>query len=362
MSTYRSFVGLDVHARSVSGCALDEATGEVLRHRFGGDVGDVIAWVRGLPGPIRVAYEAGPTGFGLARMLNLIGIECVVVAPSKLMRPSGDKVKTDARDALYLARLLRVGEVTIVEVPSEAQECVRDLVRSREDCRHDLGAAQHRLSKLLLRRGIVYSDGTAWTGKHDAWLRRQRVGDPSFLSAFDAYYETVVQTAARRARLDKDIEAIAANSDYTPIVNRLGCLVGMAPLTALSLAAEIPDWHRFTGKTIGSFIGLVPSESSSGSTRRLGSITKTGNSHLRRLLIEAAWLHQKPYNPGPRSVLQARWAKAPQAAVLRGQAGNKRLNQQWKKFILRRKHGPTANVAIARELSGWCWSLAVMES
>ena len=362
MSIYRSFVGLDVHARSVAGCAIDDDTGEVLRHQFGGDIGDVVSWIRGLPSPLRVAYEAGPTGFGLARVLHNIGIECVVVAPSKLMRPPGDKVKTDARDAMHLARLLRVGEVTAIEIPSIDQECVRDLVRSREDARHDLGAAQHRLSKLLLRHGIVYSEGTAWTGKHDMWLRRQRVGHPAFVSAFDASYEAVVQTTARRKVLDKEIEVLAADSDYTPMVNRLGCLVGMATLTAFSLAVEIPDWNRFTGSTIGAFVGLVPSESSSGSSRRLGSITKTGNSHVRRLLIESAWLHQKPYHPGPRSVLQARWAKAPTNAVLRGQAGNQRLNLQWKKFILRHKHGPTANVAIARELAGWCWSLAVMET
>jgi transposase len=253
-----------------------------------------------------------------------------------------------------------VGDVTPVAVPPADQECVRDVTRAREGARHDLTVAQHRLSKLLLRHGIVYCDGTAWTGKHDVWLRRQRVGDPSIVTAFDADYEAVVQNTSRRDRLDKIILALAADSEYTPMVNRLGCLVGMAPLTAFSLAVEIPDWHRFTGSSIGAFVGLVPSESSSGSTRRQGGITKTGNSHVRRLLIEAAWLHQQPYHPGPRSVLQARWAKAPTNAVLRGQAGNRRLNRQWQAFRYRHKHGPTANVAIARELAGWCWSLAVM--
>ena len=203
MLKYRSFVGLDVHARTIVGCALDDGTGEVQRRRFGYDLAEVVSWVSSLPGPQRVTYEAGPTGFGLHRLLTSARIGCVVAAPSKLQRPSGDRVKTDARDALHLARLLRLDEIVAVTVPTVEEETARDLVRSREDTRQDLMAARHRLSKLLLRHGLVYADGAAWTAKHDAWLRSHRVGDLAFTTAFDASYEAVTQTVARRDRLGR---------------------------------------------------------------------------------------------------------------------------------------------------------------
>lgn len=361
MTTYRNFIGLDVHARSVVGCAIDAESGEVFHRRFGYDLAEVVAWIRSLPGPQTATYEAGPTGFGLFRLLTAAGIACVVAAPSKLQRPTGDRVKTDARDALHLARLLKLDEIVAVRVPTIEEETARDLVRSREDTRQDLMAARHRMSKLLLRHGFVYSDGEAWTRKHDAWLRQHRTGDLPFQTAFDANYEAVIQTVARRDRLDAAIGLMAADSQFTPLVDRLGCLRGIGPLTGFALAVEITDWHRFTGNTIGSFLGLVPTEYSSGQSRQLGGITKTGNSHARRLLVEAAWHHRRDYRPSPRSVMHARWEKAPVEARVRGQAGNERLHHQWVAFTARKKRPVIANVAVARELAGWCWSLAVMD-
>ena len=361
MITYRSFVGLDVHARTIVACALDDHTGELVRHRLGYDLAEVVSWVSSLPGPQQVVYEAGPTGFGLFRLLMSSSIECVVAAPSKLQRPTGDRVKTDARDALHLARLLRLGEVVAVKVPSVEEETARDLVRSREDTRQDLMGARHRLSKLLLRHGHVYSEGAAWTGKHDLWLRQHRDGDLAFTTAFDASYEAAIQTVARRDRLDAAIGQMATDSPFTPLVNRLGCLRGVGTLTGFALAVEITDWHRFTGNTIGAFLGLVPSEYSSGQSRVQGGITKTGNSHARRLMVEAAWHHRRDYRPNQTSVMHARWEKASEDARLRGQAGNERLHHQWVRFIARKKRPVVANVAIARELAGWCWSLAVMD-
>ena len=246
-----------------------------------------------LPGPVAVAYEAGPTGFGLYRSLTEAGIRCEVAAPSKLQRPAGDRVKTDAKDAVHLARLLRLDEITPVAIPTVEQEAARDLVRAREDCRGDLMRARHRLSKLLLRHGIVYYDGRAWTGRHDTWLRQQRLPTPATQVAFDTDYEAVLSVQARRDRLDAAIAAMAADSEFTPLVPRLGCLRGVSTLTGFALAVEIGDWHRFTGNTIGAFVGLVPSEYSSGASRVQGSITKTGNTHVRRLLVEAAWHHRR---------------------------------------------------------------------
>lgn len=359
MGHERTFVGLDVHARSVVACGIDGDTGEVVRARLTPDHEEIWSWLAGLEGPVAVAYEAGPTGFGLARFLGQRGVRCVVAAPSKISRAPGDRVKTDVRDAMLLARLLKLDDLTAVSVPSVEAEAARDLVRAREDCRGDLMSARHRLSKLLLRQGIVWSGGHAWTGAHDAWLRRQRFDQSARQLAFESAYESVAVTLARRDRLDDAIAAMAADSAFTPVVVRLGCLRGISTLTGFGLAVEIGDWHRFTGSTIGSYVGLVPSESSSGQSRSQGSITKTGNTHVRRLLVEAAWHHRRRNYAG--AEMHRRWNLAPVEARQRGQEGNARLHARWQRFDARGKRATVANVAVARELAGWCWSLAVMD-
>lgn len=359
MKRQRTSVGLDVHARSVLGCGLDGDTGEVFERRLCPDHREILEWIGRLPQPVAVVYEAGPTGFGLSRSLTAAGIDCVVAAPSKLQRPAGDRVKTDARDARHLARLLHLGEVVAVTVPSEQQEAARDLVRAREDCRGDLMAARLRLSNLLLRHGIVYCGGKAWTGRHEQWLRTQRFEVPGLQLAYDAALDAMLSTVDRRDRLDAAIAAMAADSMFTPVVSRLGCLRGVSTLTAFGLATEIGDWSRLSGRSIGAYLGLVPTERSSGATRSQGGITKTGNSHARRLLIEAAWHHRKPYRPA--LMLRRRWDAAPPAARARGHAANRRLHARWVHFDQRKKRSVVANAAVARELAGWCWSLAVLD-
>ena len=359
MSQDRTFVGLDVHAWSVVAHALDSVTGEVWQRRLTPDPGDVLGWVSGLPGPVKVVYEAGPTGFGLARHLRSRGVACLVAAPSKLQRPTGDRVKTDARDAAHLARLLKLDEIVEVTVPSETQEAARDLVRAREDVRGDLMRARHRVSKFLLRQGIVWTGGQAWTGRHDVWVRSQRFDLPGRQLAFDSAYEAMTLTLDRRDRLDTAIVEMAEDCEFTDVVRRLGCLRGISTLTGFGLAVEVGDWTRFSGNTIGAFLGLVPTEYSSGGSRSQGSITKTGNGHARRLLVEAAWHHRKAYRPG--ATMRSRWDQAPAAARVRGHQGNTRLHQRWQGFTARRKKPVVANVAVARELAGWAWSLAVMD-
>lgn len=359
MKNYRTSVGLDVHARSVVGCGLNGETGEVFERRLTPDPREILAWVGSLPGPVAVTYEAGPTGFALARFLLAAGMVCLVAAPSKLQRPSGDRVKTDTRDARHLARLLHLGEIVEVTIPSVEQEAARDLVRAREDVRGDLMSARHRISKLLLRQGIVYSGGKAWTGKHELWLRTHRFDTPGRQLAYDTAFDTMVATVDRRRRLDDAITAMAANSPYTPVVSRLGCLRGISTLTAFGLAVEIGDWERLTGRSIGAYLGLVPTEYSSGATRSQGGVTKTGNGHARRLLVEAAWHHRPRYRPGRE--LRKRWETASPAARARGQAANRRLNARWVGFDDRKKRAVVANAAIARELAGWCWSLAILD-
>jgi transposase len=196
----------------VVACGLDGQTGQLFERRLTPDHGEVVAWIRSLPGPVAVTYEAGPTGFGLARFLTTAGIACTVAAPSKLQRPPGDRVKTDRRDARHLARLLHLGEIVAVSVPSVEQEAARDLVRAREDVRGDLMRARHRLSKLLLRQGIVYYGGKPWTGSHDLWLRARRRSEVFSVAglglAFDIAYDTTLATLARRDRLDAAITAM----------------------------------------------------------------------------------------------------------------------------------------------------------
>jgi transposase len=337
---------------------LDAVTGEVFKTTLVPAHEAVIGWLRGLPGPVATTYEAGPTGFGLFRALTAAGIRCEVAAPSKLTRPAGDRIKTDARDALLLARLLQVGQISPVRVPSVTEEAARDLVRAREDVRGDLMRARHRVSKLLLRHGHVYHGGNAWTGAHQAWLHRIRFDQPGTRAAFEADLDAVEFALARRARLDAQIAAIAADSEFTPVVRNLCCLRGVSTLTGFALAVEIGDWERFTGSGIGAYLGLVPSEHSSGQSRRQGAITKAGNSHVRRLLIEAAWHHKPRYTVG--KVLRARWEQAPHAARVRGHAGNHRLHQRWNSYTARKKKHTVATTAIARELAGWCWSLATL--
>jgi transposase len=290
----RTSVGLDVHARSVVATALDSVTGEVFKTTLVPAHEEVIGWLRGLPGPVATTYEAGPTGFGLCRALTAAGIRCEVVAPSKITRPSGDRVKTDAKDALLLAQLLQVGQITGIRVPTVSEEAARDLVRAREDIRGDLMRARHRVSKLLLRHGHVYYGGKAWTGGHARWLHQVRFDQPGTRAAYEADLESVEFALARRDRLDAAITAMAADSEFTPVVRKLCCLRGISTLTGFALAVEIGEWERFTGSGIGA--------------------------HL----------------------------------------GNQRLHHRWATYTARKKKHTVATTAIARELAGWCWSLATL--
>jgi transposase len=351
-----SWVGLDVHARSVVAGVIDQGSGEVRSLRLPPGQATV-AWLQGLPAPVRVVYEAGATGYGLARACAEAGISCVVAAPSRI-RAAADRVKTDKRDAERLARLLRLGEITPVRIPSLEEEAARDLVRAREDARSDLMRARHRLSKLLLRHGLVY-DATAWTRSHDAWLRRQRFDGGPLAVVFDECYGRMLDAKSRRDTLDKAIAELAAKPPYVDVVERLVCLRGVSTLTAFALTVELGDWHRFRPSSLGPFLGLTPSEHSSGERRRQGAITKAGNSHVRRLLIEAAW-HQRP--PSRRSItLERRRAGKPLTVQAQAERSARRLHGRWHALESRGKPRTIVVVAVARELAGHCWALATMQ-
>ena len=352
-----SWVGLDVHARSVVAGVIDAGSGEVRSFRVPPSTSETVTWLETLPAPVRVAYEAGPTGYRLARACAAAGISCVVAAPSRIP-PAADRVKTDRRDAERLARLLRLGEITPVRVPTLDEEAARDLVRAREDARGDLMRARHRLSKLLLRHGVVY-DATAWTRTHDAWLRKQRFQSGPLAIVFDECYARMLDAKNRRDALDKAIAELAATPPYADVVERLVCLRGVSTLTAFALTVELGDWNRFRPESLGPFLGLTPSENSSGERRRQGAITKAGNSHARRLLIEAAW-HHRP--PSRRSVtLERRRDGKPLAVRAQAERSGRRLHGRWHALEARGKPRTIIVVAVARELAGHCWALATME-
>jgi transposase len=317
-----------------------------------------VAWLETLPRAVRVAYEAGPTGYGLARACAQAGIACTVAAPSKIARAAGDRVKTDRRDAERIARLLRLSELVAVRVPDPDEEAARDLVRAREDARGDLMRARHRLSKLLLRHGLVY-EGSAWTLAHDVWLRRVRFESQPLALALAESYGAVCQAKRRRDALDRAIAELASEPPFAEVVARLVCLRGVSTLTALALTVELGDWQRFRPHSLGPFLGLVPSEHSSGERRRQGAITKTGNSHARRLLVEAAWHHRRP--PRASAALERRRQGQPAAVRARADASARRLHARWHALETRGKRRTIVAVAVARELAGHCWALATME-
>src|SRR5712691_5372614 len=353
-----TWVGLDVHARKVVAGVLDAGSGELRTLRVSPVSVETIAWLRQLPEPVRVTYEAGPTGYGLARACAEAGIACTVAAPSRIPRAAGDKVKTDRRDAERLARLLRLGELVPVRVPEPCEEAARDLVRAREDARGDLMRARHRLSKLLLRHGLVY-EATAWTLAHDGWLRRQRFVSRPLALTFDECYGTVLQAKMRRDALDAAIVELAMEPPFAEIVGRLCCLRGVSTLTAFGLTVELGDWSRFRPQSLGPFLGLTPSEDSSGKRRSLGAITKTGNTHARWLLVEAAWHQRRPLRVS--TTLERRRQGQPAAVRARADQSARRLHARWHALEGRGKRRTIVAVAVARELAGHCWALATME-
>ena len=327
---YRTSIGLDVHARTVAAAAFVPETGEIVEKGFPYDPWAIAEWAKAQPQPARCVYESGPTGFDLQRKLAAAGVECCVGAVSKMLRPSGDRVKTDKRDAVFLARMLAVGNVVEVAVPSEALEAARDVSRAREDCRHDLMRQRHLLSKFLLRKGIAYGAGkSAWTKAHAAWLSSLEFADPCERLVFDEYLEGVRSLELRRGRLDAAIERRAAEPDLAPVVSALSCLRGVSTVTAFALAVEVGDFSRFPdARSFMSYVGLVPSESSSGASVSRGGITRTGNGHARRLLVEAAWHHARAYTPLSPTDLAAA-AGMPAAVAEAAARANRRLHERW---------------------------------
>jgi transposase len=304
---------------------------------------------------LRACYEAGPTGFGLYRLLRSMGVACDVVAPSLIPRSPGDRVKTDKRDARRLARLHRAGELVAIAVPTPAQEAVRDLCRARAALVRERRRARQRLDKFLLRHDRVYRAGGAWTARHEVWLAGQGFDDAALRATF-AHYRGVVQARdAELAAVEMSLTPWLERGPFAAATNRLACYRGIAYLGGLTLAAEVFDWRRFGSATaFMGFTGLVPSEYSSGESVRRGHITKAGNGYVRTQLIESAWSYQHHAAVG--ADLKRRQAHADAATLARSWTAQQRLCGRFRRLSARKTDKKIVVTAIARELAGFVWA------
>jgi transposase len=300
-------------------------------------------------------YEAGPCGYQVQRQITARGKKCVVIAPALTPVRPGDRVKTDRRDAEKLARLYRAGELTEIYVPTCAEEAARDIVRAREDALEDRLRARHRLSKFLLRQGRVYRETKAWGVAHRAWLRSQRFEWPPLQQTFEGNLRAVEEAEARLESLEQRVLDLAQSAPYRTAVGYLRSLKGLDTLGALTLAVETLDFRRFgRAPAYMSLTGLISSERSSGPKERRGGITKAGNAHLRRILVEAAWSYRLKNTVGPQ--LAARRRGCPAEVVQIARKAQDRLHRKFWRLVSRGK--PSQVAAVARELAGFVWAIA----
>jgi transposase len=356
-----TWVGMDVHARSTHAAAINLLTGEVNRIRFGAGVDGPVAWLSELPGPVHACYEAGPTGFGLYRAAVAAGVRMDVIAPGKTPRGPSDRVKTDRKDAELLARLLLAGQLTPVRVPPAGVEAARELTRLHDACRRDLMTARHRVSKMLLRHGRVYPQPTTWKRDHRHWLAAQRFDEPTSELVYLDLLTRVDTLTARKLQLHDQVVALAGDERWCPTVVRLRAFRAIDTLTALSIHLELGgDWQRFEKPhRLGAWLGLTPSLNQSGESSASGSITKTGSTLARRLLIEAAWHYGPRPHIGP--VLQARQAGQPEHVLAISNKAQRRLHRVYQSMKARGKPHGVLTVAVARELSCFLWAAATAD-
>ena len=361
-SQHITYVGLDAHAKDISVAVILPGSSEVkeqwqIAHEERSLKRLAKKLLKMASGEVRVVYEAGPCGYALKRRLDKLGLCCEVVAPSLIPVKPGERIKTDSRDARKLATLLKGNLLTIVHPPNEAEEAVRDLMRAREDGKKELMAARHRLSKMLLRYGLRFTATKNWTHKHRAWLKKVRFEESFAQQAFDNYLLAIEQIEERLAMLDAQVEEAAASETYAEQVGWLRCLRGIDTVTAMTILAELHDFRRFAHpRQLMAYLGLVPSEHSSGSRTRRRSITKTGNGHARRVLIEAAWnYHHRPAVSAP---MRKRRAGQPPAVLAIADRAQHRLHRRY--YRLKEgynKHHNVVTTAVARELVGFIWAV-----
>lgn len=359
-----TYVGMDVHKRSIAVAVRWPGGGEVEVRTLPNEPRAVGRWARRMKrevlGPIRCAYEAGPCGYSLQRQLWAEGIECQVIAPSLIPRKPGERIKTDRRDARKLAEYLQGGLLTEVHPPTPEAEAVRDLCRAREDAKEDQMRARHRLSKFLLRRGLIYGKGKAWSLAHQRWLRGLRLDHPADQATFDAYCLALDQTQERVRTIEVQLDEWSKTEPYAQPVARLRCFHGIDTTTAMTLVTELHDFRRFRNpRQLMAYLGLVPGENSSGDRTQRGGITKAGNGHARRVLIESAWHYR--HQPRASATLRKRREGQPARVIAIADRAHQRLSRRYRRLTERGKPHNKVVVAVARELVGFLWATLAPE-
>ena len=359
--TITTWIGLDVHAESIAMARYDGDAPNPVTSEIPNDPKTIARTFKRLAseGRLRVCYEAGPCGYVVCRQLRALGIDCVVIAPSLIPKKAGERIKTDQRDAVKLARYLRAGELTAVWVPSEEIEAMRDVMRAREDTRHARTSARNRLQKFLLRHGRRLAKKTGWTKTYWRWVLAQAFEREEETLVFDHYVQQVQFLDAQIEQLDKRIGELATRDKFRERVERLCTLRGIGTLTAMVVLSELFDLHRFEHpRQLAAFLGMVPSEHSSGKKERRGSITKTGNTHVRRVLIEAAWSYRHAKRVTARQ--ERALAAQPLAVATIARKATERLAHRYRKLIGRAKKPNVVVTAIARELCGFIWAMETL--
>ena len=353
-------IGLDVHKDTIAVAVAEEGADPSFLKSISHDLHAVEKLVRELREggryALRMCYEAGPTGYVLARRLKAWGIECLVLSPTHIPKASGDKVKTDRRDAVKLARLLRAGDVRGINIPDDRDEAVRDLCRARTDAVEDLRRLRQQLKGFLLRNGYRYSGKSSWTAAHMRYLRELVVNHPAQKFVLEETIESIERAVHRLAQLEAHMKTVVAEWRMKPIVEALQCLRGIAFIAATTLVSELGDLRRFDHPAqLMSYLGLVTNERSSGTSRRQGSITKCGNSHARLFLIEAAHHYRLP----PKISKELTIRQEGQSARVRQIAwiAQNRLHRRYWQLTNRRVITPKVIIALARELSGFIWAV-----
>lgn len=355
------YLGLDVHKESITVAVLPAGAPAPTRvEKLSSDFTKLRRYFNRLAtqGELRACYEASGAGYVLQRMMKEWGYACEVIAPSLIPTKPGVQRKHDKHDAAQLARLYRAGELTVVRIPSEAEERVRDVVRCRETFQRELVKSRHYILKFLARRGFIYRDGTNWSKPPLTWLRRLASADsPLALEdqlVFSEYLALFDYKLQRREELDQRIEALALTPALKDAVGRLQCFRGISVHAAMVLATELVDWRRFEHpRQLAAYLGLVPREDSTGKRERKGSITKAGNSHCRHVLVQAAWSYR--YRPQVGEQLKARQAGQPALVVAHSWKAQQRLHKRYE-HLSYRKQPKIAAVAVARELAGFLWA------
>ena len=354
-----TIIAFDQHAATTVAAVLLPGQRTPAVHSLSSDIPTIQRFVARVKrqGAVSCCYEAGPCGFELQRALTARQIPCDVIAPALIPRRAGDRIKTDRRDAGQLAVLYRAGALTAIHIPSEEEEAARDLLRCREDIRADLLRARHRLSKFLLRHGRRFTaTKKQWSKRHDAWLRAQTWSLCALDQTHRAYLRAVDEVVARLRDVEVQLHDLLTLEPLRPRVQRLRCFRGIDDLTALTIAAELGDPRRFaSAPRLMAYVGLVPSERSSGTKRAQGGITKTGNAHLRRVLIESAWHYR--HHPFVSAGLRTRQRGAPATVIAHAWTAQQRLHRRYARFAARGKRKQHIVTAVARELTGFVWAV-----